>query len=171
MDICRFELPSGIVIEMRDGAPSIESCLGEVLSSDNHEAEESLRVVGVIEGIEHLLMSLAKAGVDLTLPLYVTAVRDCIENLRPGPQEVLPTQTYAAVSRPALNITEQQECPFLPSPHRVSLSSLAPDFPQKAESPHSVRPTVSGRKTQSTRCATLTSSITGTLSMISTTPA
>jgi hypothetical protein len=109
MDICRFELPSGIVIEMRDGAPSIESCLGEVLSSDNHEAEESLRVVGVIEGIEHLLMSLAKAGVDLTLPLYVTAVRDCIENLRPGPQEVLPTQTYAAVSRPALNITEQQE--------------------------------------------------------------
>jgi hypothetical protein len=104
MDICHFELPFGIEIEVRDGIPSIETSLGEVLADDALGAEETLRVVGVIEGIEHLLMSLAKVGADLTLPVYAQALRDCIGNLRP-----LATQACAVSSQQALNIQEKEE--------------------------------------------------------------
>lgn len=40
------------------------------------------RKVGVIEGIEHLLMSLARTGVDLSRPEFAVAIRDCVANLR-----------------------------------------------------------------------------------------
>jgi hypothetical protein len=109
MNICHFELPFGIEIEVRDGTPSIESSLGEVLADDTLGAEETLRIGGVIEGIEHLLMSLAKAGADLTLPVYAQALRDCIVNLQPCAHEALATQACAVCSRQTLNIQEKEE--------------------------------------------------------------
>lgn len=43
---------------------------------------ETARVVGVVEGIEHLLVALALVGLDFGQPQYANAIRDCIASLQ-----------------------------------------------------------------------------------------
>lgn len=76
-----FSLPFDIELEIVGDVVNIESELGRALSPYDDE-RETVRKVGVIEGIEHLLMSLARAGVDLSRPEFAVAVRDCVANLQ-----------------------------------------------------------------------------------------
>lgn len=75
-------LPFDINVRVEDGNVSIESELGRELAGLGATAVESARIVGVIEGIEQLLMSLAKSGVDLSQPEISLALTDCVERLK-----------------------------------------------------------------------------------------
>lgn len=76
-----FSLPFDIALHMVDGVVNIESELGRALPSYEDDLE-TVRNVGVIEGIEHILMSLARAGVGLSRPEFAVAIRDCVTNLQ-----------------------------------------------------------------------------------------
>lgn len=76
-----FSLPFDIELEIVGDVVNIESELGRALAPYDDE-RETVRKVGVIEGIEHLLMSLARAGVDLSRPEFAVAIRDCVANLQ-----------------------------------------------------------------------------------------
>lgn len=75
-----FLLPFGIDIRVEDGIASIESHLPEALPSFGDPVENG-RIVGVVEGVEQLLLSLARVGFDLSNPQFAEAVRDCIARL------------------------------------------------------------------------------------------
>ena len=74
-------MPFDIELEIVGKVVSIESGLGSALPSHEDDLENA-KTVGVIEGIEHLLMSLALAEVDLSHPEFTLAVRDCVANLQ-----------------------------------------------------------------------------------------
>lgn len=76
-----FLLPFGIDLRLEDGIASIESCLPETLPSFSDPVENG-RIVGVVEGIEQLLLSLARVGIDLSHPQFARAVCDCVANLQ-----------------------------------------------------------------------------------------
>ncbi|MFM0491070.1 hypothetical protein [Paraburkholderia graminis] len=76
-----FSLPFDIALDMVDGVVNIESELGRALPSYEDDLETA-RKVGVIEGIEHLLVSLARADVDLSRPEFAVAIRDCVAKLQ-----------------------------------------------------------------------------------------
>ena len=76
-----FSLPFDIELEIVGELVNIESELGRALPSYEDDLE-TVRKVGVIEGLEHLLMSLARAGVDLSRPEFAVAIRDCVANLQ-----------------------------------------------------------------------------------------
>ncbi|RQH08964.1 hypothetical protein [Paraburkholderia dinghuensis] len=78
-----FLLPFGIEITIEDGCTSIESHLPEVLPAFRFPVENG-RIVGVIEGVEQLLLSLARVGIDLSNPQFAEAIRDCVANLQSG---------------------------------------------------------------------------------------
>lgn len=63
------------------GVVNIESELGRALPLYGDDLETA-RKIAVIEGIEHLLMSLARAGVDLSHPEFCVGIRDCVTNLQ-----------------------------------------------------------------------------------------
>lgn len=56
-----FLLPFGIDLWVEDGIASIESNLPEALASSGDPVENG-RIVGVVEGVEQLLLSLARVG-------------------------------------------------------------------------------------------------------------
>jgi hypothetical protein len=78
-----FFLPFGIDLKVEDGLASIESHLPEALPGFGDPVENG-RIVGVIEGVEQLLLSLARAGIDLSDPQFAQAIRDCVANLQSG---------------------------------------------------------------------------------------
>lgn len=75
-----FLLPFGIDLRVEDGIASIESNLPEALRSFSDPVENG-RIVGLVEGVEQLLLSLARLGMDLSNPQFAQAVRDCVANL------------------------------------------------------------------------------------------
>ncbi|PTB24221.1 hypothetical protein C9I56_35015 [Paraburkholderia caribensis] len=75
-----FLLPFGIDLRVEDGIASIESNLPEALPSFSDPLENG-RIVGVVEGIEQLLLSLAGVGIDLSNPQFAQAIHDCVANL------------------------------------------------------------------------------------------
>ncbi|WP_177200634.1 hypothetical protein [Paraburkholderia diazotrophica] len=75
-----FLLPFGIDLRVEDGIASIESNLPEALPSFSDPVENG-RIVGVVEGIEQLLLSLARVGIDLSNPQFAQAIHDCVANL------------------------------------------------------------------------------------------
>ncbi|WP_321819659.1 MULTISPECIES: hypothetical protein [unclassified Burkholderia] len=79
----KFLLPFGIDLRVEDGIASIESDLPEALPSFNDPVENG-RIVGVVEGVEQLLPSLARVGVDLSNPQFEQAINDCVANLQSG---------------------------------------------------------------------------------------
>lgn len=76
-----FLLPFGIELTVEDGNASIESQLPEALPSF-HDPVENGRKVGVVEGVEQLLLSLARVGIDLSDAHFSEAIRDCVANLQ-----------------------------------------------------------------------------------------
>ncbi len=76
-----FSLPFDIEVSVDDRKVNIESELARALPTYDSMVETG-RIVGVIEGIEQLLMSLARAGVDLDRPEFAGALRDCVGNLQ-----------------------------------------------------------------------------------------
>jgi hypothetical protein len=84
MDIKReFLLPFGIELTVEGGSANIESHLPEALPSFGDPIENS-RIVGVVEGVEQLLLSLARVGIDLSNPHFAEAIRDCVAKLQTG---------------------------------------------------------------------------------------
>ncbi|GAB7549329.1 hypothetical protein CS8_090310 [Cupriavidus sp. 8B] len=77
-----FSLPFEIEIEVSAGKANIESELGRAIPGPPDNSIENARVVGVIEGMEQLLMSLALAGIDLSAPEFSAALRDCVARLQ-----------------------------------------------------------------------------------------
>ncbi|WP_197520404.1 hypothetical protein [Paraburkholderia tropica] len=75
-----FLLPFGIDLRVEDGIASIESNLPEALPSFSDRVENG-RIVGVVEGVEQLLLSLARVGIDLSNPKFAQAIHDCVANL------------------------------------------------------------------------------------------
>jgi hypothetical protein len=45
---------------------------------------ENGRIVGVVEGVKQLLLSLARVGIDLSNPQFAPAIKDCVANLQSG---------------------------------------------------------------------------------------
>jgi len=45
---------------------------------------ENGRIVGVVEGVEQMLLSLARVGIDLSNPQFAEAIHDCVANLQAG---------------------------------------------------------------------------------------
>ena len=78
-----FSLPFGIDLRVEDGIASIESDLPDALPSFSDPVENG-RIVGVFEGVEQLLLSLVRVGIDLSNPQFTQAIKDCIANLRSG---------------------------------------------------------------------------------------
>lgn len=76
-----FSLPFGIDLRVEDGIASIESDLPEALPAFNDPIENA-RIVGVVEGVEQLLLSLARVGIDLSNPQFAEAIHDCLINLQ-----------------------------------------------------------------------------------------
>ena len=80
-----YRLPFETELRVEDGEVSIESQLGRELSGiPTHSPVEHGRVVGVIEGIEQLLMALARNDVDLARPAIAAALKDCVQQLKSG---------------------------------------------------------------------------------------
>ena len=77
----QFILPFGIDITVENGVANIESSLPEALPGMSDSVEVG-RIVGVVEGIEQLLLSLAGVGVDLSAPQFAEAIRDCVTKLQ-----------------------------------------------------------------------------------------
>lgn len=78
-----FFLPFEIDLRVEDGIASIESHLPEALPGSGDPVENG-RIVGVIEGVEQLLLSLARVGIELSDPQFAQAIRDCVANLQSG---------------------------------------------------------------------------------------
>jgi hypothetical protein len=78
-----FSLPFGIDLRVEDGIASIESDLPEALPSFSDPIENG-RIVGVVEGVEQLLLSLARVGIDLSNPQFAQAINNCVANLQSG---------------------------------------------------------------------------------------
>ena len=78
-----FLLPFGIDLRVEDGIASIESDLPAALPSFGDPVENG-RIVGVVEGVEQLLLSLARVGIDLSNPQFAQAINDCVANLQSG---------------------------------------------------------------------------------------
>ena len=78
-----FLLPFGIDLKVENGVASIESHLPEALPGFGDPVENG-RIVGVVEGVEQLLLSLARVGIDLSNPQFAQAIRDCVANLQSG---------------------------------------------------------------------------------------
>ncbi|WP_128846011.1 hypothetical protein [Burkholderia catarinensis] len=78
-----FLLPFGIELTVEHGNASIESHLPEALPNF-HDPVENGRIVGVVEGVEQLLLSLARVGIDLSHPHFAEALLDCVANLQSG---------------------------------------------------------------------------------------
>ncbi|MDN7861649.1 hypothetical protein QZM81_38185 [Burkholderia cepacia] len=78
-----FLLPFGIDLRVEAGNASIESNLPEALPNFSDPVENG-RIVGVVEGVEQLLLSLARVGIDLSNPLFAQAINDCVANLQSG---------------------------------------------------------------------------------------
>ncbi|WP_296651348.1 hypothetical protein [Paraburkholderia sp.] len=78
-----FLLPFGIDLRVEGGIASIESHLPESLPSYSDPVENG-RIVGVVEGVEQLLLSLARVGIDLSNPQFTQAIHDCVANLQSG---------------------------------------------------------------------------------------
>ncbi|BCF92767.1 hypothetical protein PPGU16_58340 (plasmid) [Paraburkholderia largidicola] len=78
-----FLLPFGIDLRVEDGIVSIESDLPKALPSFSDPVENG-RIVGVVEGVEQLLLSLARVGIDLSNPQFAQAINDCVANLQSG---------------------------------------------------------------------------------------
>jgi hypothetical protein len=76
-----FLLPFGIELRVEDGIASIESRLPEALPGFSDPVENG-RIIGVIEGVEQLLLSLARIGIDLSSPQFARAINDCVANLK-----------------------------------------------------------------------------------------
>jgi hypothetical protein len=68
-----FLLPFGIELWVEDGIVSIESNLPEALPSFSDPVENGC-IVGVVEGVEQLLLSLARVGIDLSNPQFAQAI-------------------------------------------------------------------------------------------------
>lgn len=62
-----FLLPFGTNLIVEGGIASIESDLPEAFPSLSDPIENG-RIVGVVEGVEQLLLSLARVGIDLSNP-------------------------------------------------------------------------------------------------------
>ncbi|CAG9231482.1 conserved hypothetical protein [Burkholderia vietnamiensis] len=62
-----FLLPFGIDLWVEDGIARIESNLPEALASSGDPVENG-RIVGVVEGVEQLLLSLARVGRSCPIP-------------------------------------------------------------------------------------------------------
>lgn len=78
-----FLLPFGIDLRVDGGIASIESGLPKALPSFS-DPVENRRIVGVVEGVEQLLLSLARVGIDLSNPQFAQAINDCVANLQSG---------------------------------------------------------------------------------------
>jgi hypothetical protein len=79
----QFSLPYDVDVTVCGLDVSIESQLARELASSSPESPvEIARTVGVVEGIEHLLMSLARAGVDLAELGIAEALEDCVLRLK-----------------------------------------------------------------------------------------
>jgi hypothetical protein len=78
-----FLLPFGIDLRVEGGVASIESNLPEALPSFSDPVENG-RIAGVVEGVEQLLLSLARVGIDLSNPQFARAIHDCVANLHSG---------------------------------------------------------------------------------------
>jgi len=78
-----YLLPFGIDLRVEDGIASIESRLPEALPSFSDPVENG-RIVGVVEGVEQMLLSLVRVGIDLSNPQYAEAIHDCVANLKSG---------------------------------------------------------------------------------------
>ncbi|MDR8729653.1 hypothetical protein [Burkholderia pseudomultivorans] len=76
-----FSLPFGIELTVDDGIANIESRLPEALP-DLRDPVENRRIAGVVEGVEQLLLSLARVGIDLSDPRFARAIDDCVANLQ-----------------------------------------------------------------------------------------
>jgi nicotinate-nucleotide pyrophosphorylase len=76
-----FLLPFGIDLRVEDGIASIESNLPEALASSGDPMENG-RIVGVVEGVEQLLLSLARVGLNLSNPQVAQAIHNCVANLQ-----------------------------------------------------------------------------------------
>jgi len=77
----RFLLPFGIDITVENGVANIESDLTKVLPRMSDPVEIG-RLISVVEGVEQLLLSLARAGVDLSKPQFAEALQNCVANLQ-----------------------------------------------------------------------------------------
>jgi hypothetical protein len=91
-----YSLPFDTHIEVRldshgQKTVSLESQLAQAISltlttedldNSHQDVIENARIVGVIEGIEQLLMSLAKVGIRLDEPIYAQALTDCIHRIQ-----------------------------------------------------------------------------------------
>ncbi|MFM0375365.1 hypothetical protein [Paraburkholderia aspalathi] len=75
-----FLLPFGIDLRVKGGIASIESNLPEALPSFSDPVENG-RIAGVVEGVEQLLLSLARVGIDLSNPQFARAIHDGVANL------------------------------------------------------------------------------------------
>lgn len=78
-----FSLPFGIYLRVEDGIASIESDLPKALPSFSDPIENG-RIVGVVEGVEQLLLSLARVGIDLSNPQFAQAINNFVANLQSG---------------------------------------------------------------------------------------
>jgi hypothetical protein len=79
----QFALPYDVDVTVCGPNVSIESQLARELATTSPDSPvETARNVGVVEGIEHLLMSLARAGVDLAKPGIAEALEDCVQRLK-----------------------------------------------------------------------------------------
>lgn len=78
-----FFLPFGIDLRVEEGIASIESHLPEALPSFSDPIENG-RIVGIIEGVEQLLLSFVRVGIDLSNPQFAQAIQDCVANLQSG---------------------------------------------------------------------------------------
>jgi adenylate cyclase len=78
----RYSLPFGIEIEALGKSLSLESELARALPTHPAGTLENARLVGVIEGIEHMLMASGRAGLDLASPAIARIVEDCVASLQ-----------------------------------------------------------------------------------------
>lgn len=77
----QYTLPYGINICIEDGVANIETDLPQMIPSGPAPIGVG-RLVGIVEGIEQLLLSLARVGVDLSAPEFAEAIHDCVANLQ-----------------------------------------------------------------------------------------
>ncbi|WP_345816661.1 hypothetical protein AAGS40_27165 (plasmid) [Paraburkholderia sp. PREW-6R] len=77
----QYTLPYGINISIQNGVANIETDLPQMIPARPAPIEVG-RLVGVVEGIEQLLLSLARVGVDLSAPEFAEAIHDCVANLQ-----------------------------------------------------------------------------------------
>jgi len=77
-----YSLPFGIEVDVRGKNLSVESELAGALPAHAHGTLENARLVGVIEGMEHMLMAFARAGIDLQSAAVVRAIESCVASLQ-----------------------------------------------------------------------------------------